>query len=86
LPSWPDIACHHWISVAAWAGDTRPIAAAQTADSNDFKADLTTKRFPSWSRAASYQALLIMSARHWLQSPNAARAAQLTQSTEIRTG
>jgi hypothetical protein len=32
--------------------------------------------------AASYQAFLIKSARHWLQSPNAARAAQLTKSTE----
>jgi hypothetical protein len=33
--------------------------------------------------AASYQAALIKSARHWLQSRNAARAAKLTKSSKI---
>src|SRR5215213_6362950 len=45
LPSWPDIACHQWISVTACAGDVKPNAAAQTADASDFRTELTIESF-----------------------------------------
>src|SRR5471030_2065378 len=44
-PSSPDIACHHMISVTAWAGDEKVNAAAAAASCKNLKADFTIKPF-----------------------------------------